>query len=252
MVEVDEELKKKVQRLYAAARGESLPDDEEVLRTESRFDKEAVPNSLLTENLPGFQMSYEELDKAVEDYDRWLSELNSDIRKTGSKIKTLATEFDEISDREFDPVAVDEEDEVAFALQLANEEYEELQDERDEVRAKYQILRRKKAKASRKIRRQMREEKQDNVDWEEYNSQEARGRQREDRMRRQRQKQGVRAARNDLERGSDTEKPDMSAVRDIVGEDKAQQVQESINKEIEVENEWLNENNDEEEEDELL
>lgn len=245
MVKIEDNIKRKVERLVAAARGEELPDDETVIRTESQFDKDSVPEELLTEALAGFQMTYEEMEQAVDDYRDWLSELNKRIRDKRSKIEVLT--------REFESLDGEAREEVAFDLQLANDDYEELQDERDEVRAKYQILRRKKAKAARKIRRRMREAEQDTVDWQEYNSEEARKRQREDRVRRQRQKQGVRAAQSDLERGTDTEKPDMSAVREIAGDDKAQQVQQSINENINLENGWLDEESEtENEEQELL
>ncbi|WP_436907768.1 hypothetical protein [Halosimplex marinum] len=245
MVKIEDNIRRKVERLVAAARDEDLPDDETVLRTESQFDKDSVPEELLTETLAGFQMTYEEMEQAVDDYRDWLSELNKRIRDKRSKIEVLT--------REFEGLDGEAREELAFDLQLANDDYEELQDERDEVRAKYQILRRKKAKAARKIRRRMREAEQDTVDWQEYNSEEARKRQREDRVRRQRQKQGVRAARSDLEQGTDTEKPDMSAVREIAGDDKAQQVQQSINQNINLENGWLDEESEtENEERELL
>jgi len=245
MVKIEDNIRRKVARIYAAARGEELPDEETVHRIESQFDKDSVPEELLTEALAGFQMTYEEMEQAVGDYREWLSELNKRVRDKRSEIEVLS--------REFESLDGEAREEVAFDLQLANDDYEELQDERDEVRAKYQILRRKKAKAAKKIRRRMREDQQDTVDWEEYNSEEARKRKREDRMRRQRQKQGVRAARDDLERGTDTEKPDMSAVREIVGDDKAKQVQQSINENINFVNSYLDEESEaESEERELL
>lgn len=236
MVRIEENLWLKIERLFATTDLEELPSDEKVDQIESQFDMSAVPENLLEQQLSGFQMTYNEMEGAVQDYREWLHEMNKKAREKRSEIEVLTREFEHLDG--------EASEEVAFDLQLANDDYEELQDERDEVRAKFQILRRKKAKAARKIRRMMREEENDAVDWEDYNSEKARKQQREERMRRQRQKQGVRAARDDLERDTDTETPDMSAVREIAGDDKAEKIQNSIAENIEVENDWLQDESD--------
>lgn len=245
MVKIEDDLRRKVERLVAAAHGEiAQPASGE---EENTLDESEIPDELIETQLPGFQMTYHEMKKAVGKYSEWLSEVNNLISEKEHEIRILTEEFEELTG--------EAREQVAYELQMANDDYENYQEERDEVRAKLQILRKKKAKAEREIRRNLREQVAEAVDWEKYDSQEARERDREKRVERQKQLQGVRAAKRDVDRETETERPDMSAVKEIAGEEKAKMIQDSITSDLEFNNEWLQdgkENNDDEDLQELL
>lgn len=195
---------------------------------QSTFREEDIPEEYREMEIPGLNMTYSELRKAVDEYGNWLEAVNDLVEDTKLDIKTLTNQFENLTG--------EAKKQVAYELQNQEDALEDYEDERAEVRAKHQLLTRKLTRAERDIRRDMRE--RNLVEWDQYDSAEAREQARKDEKERQKEMQGVRAVRRDLSRETTTEKPDMSNVKEIGGEDVAEEVARTINEDIKADNPW--------------
>lgn len=177
----------------------------------------------------GFGLTLEEMRSAVDAYWEWLGEVRKEIAREELNIEELAEDIEHLQG--------EDERNARFDLQLAVDRLDELVDERDEVEAKLQTLRRELNIVEREVRRQQRQSEEP-VNWEDYDAGEQREQRREKKLDRQEEQQSLRKARRDQQRRT-TEKADMSGVERVMGEDRAREMEQKMTDEWEVANQWL-------------